>query len=133
MLKMNFGCIILLLMIILPECYQQELTQKKDIECYSCGPEKLCPFPWNPEGVDKVKCLDSCFKFDGKTMDGTRVFIRECGYFKATECTSQQQLFGANSAKGRVCHCKEAHCNSVEKIFSMLLLIVCCLFFLLLV
>ncbi len=88
------------------------------VECWYCGPKKECPLPWTEEGTDKLNCSGSCMKFDGWTeKENHRVMMRDCGYFKAEECSEDETLFDGVT-KGRLCHCMTDNCNGVDEIRS---------------
>ena len=78
--------------------------------CYYCGVRELCDFQFNKEGMRNISCEKSCMIFNGYTDDGTRIIVRDCGYFVSNECKDNQDYEGV--ATGRICHCKDANfCN----------------------
>ena len=93
------------------------VSEREWVMCWSCGPGKECPLPWAEEGTLRLNCTSgSCMKFDGWTeKDNKRVVMRDCGYFKAEECSEEEFLMDGVTP-GRLCHCMADDCNGVNDV-----------------
>lgn len=93
-----------------------------DIECHYCGLRKICPLPYKHKAEDneKVYCKKSCMKFDGYSeVDNRRVLVRSCGEDDINSCSKNATWFGA---KGVLCQCNAANCNSSMRFYPNLFL-----------
>ena len=85
-----------------------------NIDCHYCGLRKLCPLPYRDDEAEKVSCAKSCMKFDGYSeTDNKRVLIRSCGEEDVNRCSKNSTWFGA---RGEMCLCNAANCNSAQNV-----------------
>lgn len=85
-----------------------------DIDCFYCGHKKLCELPFRPVNEsDRISCPKACLKFDGKNDVGKRVIVRTCApdELQTNICVED---YTYNGAKGKVCQCNAANCNSAQ-------------------
>lgn len=88
------------------------------ISCHYCGPEKLCPLPYDKDVTEADKrssCEKACIKFDGDS-NGKRVLVRDCAqpehYDMMNTCKDDQEYHGA---EGTLCVCNGPDCNSAHR------------------
>ena len=84
-----------------------ELVEGK-IDCHYCGIEDTCILPHIATSNSKIKCDNSCMKFDGKDPGGKRVVVRSCGQQNSTKCFLREEW---NKAVGEICFCNSMNCN----------------------